>query len=743
MAEANIVLKLIDKISNTLGIIRRAMNETGRSFDDMGGKVSNLDAKNSKLNSELGAVSRAMSETGRSMADIKGKIRDLEAKNAQLNEQYADQQVKVTAAKEAVKDAAKAYKDAATDANAANLKAAEENLKSLTDKLQDYRRSSAETRKEIHELINEQTKLGDIAQTAGISGGSSGDSGQTDTGASPLTGWGAASSGLAKQLGGALTGMGSSMLSSLLGSSDAEVVSSMLGGAAAGAATGLLAGPVGAAVGAVVGGVSGLLSGAAAQLEAEDDVFRSYRDDLISAAQDRMSTALSSGSNTAATREQDKIGFSALLGSEAEASSLLDSIKTLANATPYVYDDLVGIARQLAIYDSTSADLYDNLVRIGDAGSALGKTGSDMQGLAALLGKIGDTETYSSTFTKSLRNYGINPASFFAEYYGITTEEANAMLSDSKNPVSGSEALQVILSVLESRYSGMMEVQSHTYAGALSTRAGKEDEANVWMGRGYNDVRADGLNKHNDWLDDFAASDAYSIIGRANAQKDNLQDQFYRDVIGGIFRGDAATVVDEETQESIDKLRSEYLADLDEYADADEQRQMEIGADISRIYAEAESLATAAADASKAMDAWDKAAIETADGVGQIVGILNAHADSWAYSKATEKGLIASLAGVVAHYTETTGQFKSGQFSAGFHSAYGQRTIPFDNFPILAHQGEALLTAAEAREYRSGGGSGPTVTVTGNSFVVRQESDIDAIADALYRRFRQVAQIME
>ena len=89
MAEANIVLKLIDKTSNTLGIIRSAMNETGRSFDDMGGKVRDLDAKNSKLNSELGAVSRAMSETGRSMADIKGKIRDLEAKNAQLNDNHS------------------------------------------------------------------------------------------------------------------------------------------------------------------------------------------------------------------------------------------------------------------------------------------------------------------------------------------------------------------------------------------------------------------------------------------------------------------------------------------------------------------------------------------------------------------------------------------------------------------------------------------------------------------------------
>ena len=45
-----------------------------------------------------------------------------------------------------------------------------------------------------------------------------------------------------------------------------------------------------------------------------------------------------------------------------------------------------------------------------------------------------------------------------------------------------------------------------------------------------------------------------------------------------------------------------------------------------------------------------------------------------------------------------------------------------------------MLTAREARQADQGGGA--QVTITGNTFQVRQESDIDAIAEALYRKLR-------
>ena len=59
--------------------------------------------------------------------------------------------------------------------------------------------------------------------------------------------------------------------------------------------------------------------------------------------------------------------------------------------------------------------------------------------------------------------------------------------------------------------------------------------------------------------------------------------------------------------------------------------------------------------------------------------------------------------------------------------AYGIQRVPYNNFPALLHEGERVLTASQAREWRAGA----TVRVTGNSFIVREEADIDRIAAAL------------
>lgn len=702
MADASVVLKLLDQLSPGLSAVRRATDQTGKSFDEMAGKVSALQTKN------------------------KG-----------LNEEYAKLQTQIVDAKKAVQEATKAYKESGDEASRTNLQKAQEQYKGLTDQMQAYKAASADTRKEIRELKNEMRRLDE----EGVGG----------SGSEALTGIGVAFSGMAKQLGSAVTGAGSYLLNSALGSTEAGVVTSVMGGAAAGAAAGLVAGPVGAAIGGVVGGVAGLIEGMTAQAEAEDEAFRGYRDDLVSSISQSDAEALSAGVATAAQREQDRIAFSALLGDSAVSNVLLNSIKELANITPYVYDDLTGIARQLAIFDSTSGDIYDNLVAIGDAGSALGMSASAMEGLAQVLGKIGDSQKYEATYTRSLRNYGINPASVFAEYFGITTEEATNRMNNVKGyeSISGAEALEAILTVLGSRYGGMMERQASTYAGALSTRQGLEAELQNYMGEAYTGSRA--LDEHNTWMQNFYQSEAFSAIGQAMAYKENLEDAIYRDVMGGVFAGEKVTVADEETAEQIDRLREEYLALDRELADAqeagDEQRAMEAGARISEIYDEAQALVESAQDVDERLQVWDDMAVKLVEGTGTIVRILEAYKDSWAVSKAAEKGLYAQkyddvIRAVTPDEPEILSYVPLGiDEMPNFRSAVGKSVIPYDDFPLLAHEGEMLLTASEAREYKSSGGGAP-ITITGNTFVVRQESDIGAIAAELARQIRLAAMAM-
>jgi hypothetical protein len=64
----------------------------------------------------------------------------------------------------------------------------------------------------------------------------------------------------------------------------------------------------------------------------------------------------------------------------------------------------------------------------------------------------------------------------------------------------------------------------------------------------------------------------------------------------------------------------------------------------------------------------------------------------------------------------------------------GLSHVPYDGYNARLHKGERVLTAQENKDYNNGQGGGQQPLVTGNTFIVRKESDIDAIADLLYRK---------
>lgn len=67
--------------------------------------------------------------------------------------------------------------------------------------------------------------------------------------------------------------------------------------------------------------------------------------------------------------------------------------------------------------------------------------------------------------------------------------------------------------------------------------------------------------------------------------------------------------------------------------------------------------------------------------------------------------------------------------------ATGLGRVPYNNYPALLHEGERVLTAAEARGYDQGGTG--SVQIVMNGTTIREDADIDRVAQALLDKLRQ------
>lgn len=70
--------------------------------------------------------------------------------------------------------------------------------------------------------------------------------------------------------------------------------------------------------------------------------------------------------------------------------------------------------------------------------------------------------------------------------------------------------------------------------------------------------------------------------------------------------------------------------------------------------------------------------------------------------------------------------------------ASGLPYVPYDNYPALLHRGEAVLPRRDADHYRTGDG-GVNIAKLADTIVVREDADIDKIANALAAKLRQSA----
>ena len=621
--------------------------------------------------------------------------------------------------KRAFEELGDAASDADREAALADFERATQNYENVRRQLDLTSKAARQAEKDIQDVSGAFSRMDNRANRSGS--------------ASVLEGLGKA--GLGQMAGDAALEVANTLIGSAFGNEAGSVISSGLSGAISGAAMGSLAGPVGTAIGAAVGGAIGLAQGGAQAFESRDEAFKSYYQQLYEQSQSAAEESLSSGSSTAAQRELDAIAFNRLLGAGV-GDRYLSDLRVMAAETPMEYADLTAMSRALATGFGDSPERMLSLMEaIGDAGSAVGVTASDMTEMARAMSRMNSSGKATLEFLNIFQDRGVDVIGMLGEAMGKTQGEIYDMIS--KSEINGQDAADIIQRGMESAYGGAMQTMAETFSGLTSTLSDAMTEIDNARGEGYNTVRSSGLQAEIDaygGLLGSAVENLNRIAGENEAYMENLSDRYMREALSAVLLGEGTTLYNPQQQLELEDMRASFVQASADY----ENGSQEAGLKMDRLRQQAEALATAAYESSSQYQDMHQAELDQIAATRDLTAAFTAWTNEYRTQQAQSVGLGGSkmVAGDLSEMDKAVGGLNSaaGWYAAQKQHAYGLGRVPYDNYAALLHEGERVLTAREAREADRGGGA---VTVNiGGSWQVRSDSDVDAIAEAIVRRAR-------
>lgn len=738
MPDVSIMVSAQDNFSTAINRMQQAVKPFTRNVDDLQQTLDQLNANRVSLQVDVTDASRALKNAQREYQNL--------AKEAERAQDAMD-----NAATPAERDSAA---QRLTELNTAlgqsqtRVQSAQMQYNQLRDNLGAVSRQAQRTQRDIENLArgeenrnrsNQQQEDNDPAQPSRW---------QTlQQGFNRL-----AEAGAVQMVGDAVTDIANTFVSSAYGTTGSTLFSSALGGATSGAAIGTAIAPgVGTAVGALAGGVIGLAQGGTQVFEQKDEAFKSYVQESTENALAQQAEMLGAGSAIAAQRETDQISFNTLFGSEDIAGKFLSDLQIMAARTPFEYDDLTGLSKVLNTYGYDENHILPTLEIIGDAGAALGMSMERMEGVATAIGRMNSTGKASLDYINSLQESGIDAMGALAQNYGVSKGELSEMISDGE--IAGEEAARVILRAMVDSFAGATKTQSQTMSGLQSTLEDAQAELMNAAGAAYNENRKEDLQAQIDFLGGETGvemQEAYALMGEWQAELENTKNEIYRETMTGVMEGVIPDFDNPELEAQIQDMANRY-AELSEQAESgNEEERREARAQMGALLAEAEVMAQNVYMESEGKE------LAIAANLGLIENVQASSTGAWenagyqdglAYNRGLASVMIrpsgsSGTDGEPVYRSSYTPPPYAYNADDGKPAAFGLDRVPYDDYPALLHEGERVLTASQAREQDAAKApaSGGQIVITGNSFSVRDDADIQKIAAELLHQIR-LAQI--
>ncbi len=534
-----------------------------------------------------------------------------------------------------------------------------------------------------------------------------------------------AASGLGQMAGGFAVDFGSSFMASYGGSDAGNLFSSGLSSASSGAAIGTMLAPgIGTAVGAAAGGIIGIAQGALKNYENKDEFFKQSYNEAYEQGRQSTSAGIASGSDYQSRMEQYSTSFRVMTGSQAEAGEIVKSIVGVAATTPFAQEDLVGTTQTLMKYGMDADAAIGKMGMLGDI--SLGDA-NNMQRMADAFGKMSSSGKVTLERINQMTEAGFNPLTEISETTGESVENLYDRISKGKLTLDEITASMERATSEGGMYFQSMQLQSETFKGLKSTFEDTMAIIEGGYGEGYNKTRKEG---YTDNIEAWGGTlgDAYSImkqnIGQGQAYMDNLADQYSREAYAAVLTNSDTTLYDKKGQQQLAEWQQEYLRLNAQLRTADETEKADISQQLGALDEQIQTFATSNYESSE----QNTKLIETENSLIEATKNLEMEFGNFEVEyhqgQTTTEGMASTDAKDIDASDMEDLRTRWGP------NAWGLNSVPYDDYPALLHQGERVLTASQAREADRSTGGDPVV-LSGNTFYVREEADIQKVANAL------------
>jgi tape measure domain-containing protein len=166
-------------------------------------------------------------------------------------------------------------------------------------------------------------------------------------------------------------------------------------------------------------------------------------------------------------KEQTLIGFETQLGSSTKALNTYRFALAFAARTPFETPEIISATQRLMAFNFTGRQIPRVLEAAGNAASGLGKGSFGMDRILTTLGQIKAKGRLQGDELLQLSEIGVNARTMLEQAYGVTGKAMDKLISN--GAISADTAIGIIVRGMEKKFPKMMDKQSKSIFGLVST----------------------------------------------------------------------------------------------------------------------------------------------------------------------------------------------------------------------------------------------------------------------------------